>query len=57
MCVSADEPANGEIPLSGSSVHESSGELDLPRWDSCVEDSRNLETKFSVVTKIVTPVG
>ncbi|KAJ6657360.1 hypothetical protein lerEdw1_002527 [Lerista edwardsae] len=55
QCLTDDEPVNGKIPLSGSLVHESSGELDLPHWDIRVEDSKDLETTFSVVTKIVTP--
>lgn len=56
MCVPADESANGEIPLSGSLTHKSSDDFDEACWDIRVEESKELEN-FSIVTKMVTPVG
>ncbi|XP_066480631.1 tudor domain-containing protein 5 [Tiliqua scincoides] len=55
QCLADDEPAIDEIHLTGSLIHKSSDEFDEPCWDIRVEESKNLEMKFSVVTKIVTP--
>ncbi|KAM3838769.1 tudor domain-containing protein 5 [Vipera latastei] len=51
-----DEQTNVKISQSSLLVHqEASEEHKLPTWDFPSEDSKILETKFNVVTKMVTP--
>ncbi|KAK9403889.1 tudor domain-containing protein 5 [Crotalus adamanteus] len=51
-----DEQTNVKISQSSLLAHqEASEEHKLPTWDSPSEDSKKLETKFNVVTKMVTP--
>ncbi|XP_063154540.1 tudor domain-containing protein 5 [Candoia aspera] len=51
-----DEQTNGKIAQSSLLAHqEASEELEPPTWDFPLENSKKLESKFSVVTKMVTP--
>ncbi|XP_053100169.1 tudor domain-containing protein 5 isoform X3 [Hemicordylus capensis] len=55
LCLTEDEHAD-EITLPGSlSNKEASDGRQLPCWDFPMEESKSLETKFNVVTKMVTP--
>ncbi|XP_060546116.1 tudor domain-containing protein 5 [Pantherophis guttatus] len=51
-----DEQTNGKISQSGLlAQQEASEEHEVPSWDSPFEDSKKLEIKFNVVTKMVMP--
>ncbi|XP_054835116.1 tudor domain-containing protein 5 isoform X2 [Eublepharis macularius] len=55
QCLADDEETNQNTSLSRSLAHEKTSDKDeLPCWDFPSEDSKNLEAKFTVVTKMET---